>query len=246
MPLFVSHAARLLYPTLVSPFANGGASDSGSFRHIRKKRSLDYDRRWPGRQTTGEITRPASIAIEARATFFVIGDRAAKKFPELKSKKIRGQQDMKIANHTTDSPEPHLSGEHWNQKFSRRSMGCDEALAPRIATRAGRFFRARSGHKKFARSSGHPDVVARMLLIGWKRTRFRYGEERRPEAVAARICKQTRHRERSVLLHEGHHRDRARPPKHSVECVELTLRQLSENGYRFVIPASRQLRTNAA
>jgi hypothetical protein len=37
----------------------------------------------------------------------------------------------------------------------------------------------------------------------------------------------------------------ARNPKHSIRCIELTLRQLSEAGYRFVIPQSRQLRMSA-
>ena len=105
---------------------------------------------------------------------------------------------------------------------------------------AGRFFALRSVTKicSFIR------VLRRrgMLLIGWTARGFDTGK-RRPEAVAARICKQTRPGT-IVLLHEGHQIER--DPKHSVACVELTLRRLSESGYRFVIPASRQLRTNAA
>ena len=61
--------------------------------------------------------------------------------------------------------------------------------------------------------------------------------------VAERILKQTRPGT-IVLLHEGHQIER--DPKHSVACIEQTLQRLSENGYRFVIPASRQLRSNAA
>jgi peptidoglycan/xylan/chitin deacetylase (PgdA/CDA1 family) len=231
VPLFVSHAL-LLYPTLY-PHSQWWGPVIRSFATSEKEVWITIDD-GPTPEHTEEILNLLD-RYEARATFFVIGAKA-RAFPELIGK-IRGR-GHEVANHTLTHP----SHTFWRALESRifaEIDGCDEALA-RGLQRSRSFFRAPVGHKNFL---VHPVLRRRgMLLIGWTARGFDTGK-RQPEAVAARIFKRTRPGT-IVLLHEGHQIER--DPEYSIKCIAETLRELSESGYRFVIPASQKLRTNAA
>ena len=230
-PLFLSHAL-LLYPTLY-PHSQWWGPVIRSFATSEKEVWITIDD-GPTQEHTEEILNLLD-RYEARATFFVIGEKA-KKFPDL-IEKIRGH-GHEVANHTFTHPS-HTFWRTLESKIFAEIDGCDEALA-RGLQRSRSFFRAPVGHKNFL---VHPVLRRRgMLLVGWSARGFDTGK-RSPDAIAERILKQTRPGT-IVLLHEGHQIER--DPKHSVACIEQTLQRLSENGYRFVIPASRQLRSNAA
>ena len=213
MPLFVSHAL-LLYPTLY-PHSQWWGPVIRSFATSEKEVWMTIDD-GPTPEHTGEILDLLD-RYEARATFFVIGDRA-KKFPEL-VEKIRGR-GHEVANHTLTHP----SHTFWRASESRifaEIDGCDEALA-RGLQRGRSFFRAPVGHKNLL---VHPVLRRRgMLLIGWTAA---VSIRKTPSGGGCGAHLQSRRvRERSCFLHEGQQIER--DPKHSVACIELTLRQLSE------------------
>jgi peptidoglycan/xylan/chitin deacetylase (PgdA/CDA1 family) len=229
VPLLVSHML-ILYPTL-NPHSQWWGPVIRSFATSEKEVWITIDD-GPTREHTEKILELLD-RFQAPATFFVIGEQA-KKLPELIEKiRARGHE---VANHTLTHP----TNTFWRaleSKIFAEIDGCAGALA-RDANRGRSFFRAPVGHKNFF---VHPVLRRRgMLLIGWTARGFDTGK-RTPDEVAARILKQTRPGA-IVLLHEGHQLER--DPLHNPKCVELTLRQLAEDGYRFVIPESRQLRTN--
>jgi peptidoglycan-N-acetylglucosamine deacetylase len=231
IPLFVSHML-LLYPTL-NPHSQWWGPVLRSFETSGKEVWITIDD-----GPTAAHTEPILDLLEryqARATFFVIGEQA-KKFPDLIEKiRARGHE---IANHTLTHP----STSFWRASEARifaEVDGCDEVLAHDF-NRSRSVFRAPVGHKNFF---VHRVLRRRgMFLISWTARGFDTAR-RHPDEVAARILKYCRPGA-IVLLHEGH--QIARDPYYNPACVEKTLRRLAENGYSFVIPELRQLRTSAA
>lgn len=169
--------------------------------------------------------------FEARATFFVIGERA-EKYPHLVTEILaRGHA---LANHTRTHPAPSF----WcagPRRIGREIDGGAEFLRT-TEGRPADFFRAPAGLKN---PFVHPALERRGLkLIGWT-VRGLEGVVRDPLKVAQRIEKGVKPGA-IVLLHEGKRTEAE--PDFSPRCLELTLQHLSARGYRFVIPASAQLR----
>ncbi|MGH8093665.1 MAG: polysaccharide deacetylase family protein [Chthoniobacterales bacterium] len=159
----------------------------------------------------------------AKATFFVIGERAIK-FPlELKAIRAAGHE---IANHTATHP----SATFWCLPPARIGQEIDRCDV------AGRYFRAPAGMKNFF---VHPALEGRkMELIGWS-VRGLDTVKKDAASVAQRILRGVKPGA-IVLLHEGHRA--ARDPDFHPRCLELTLRALTNANYLCVLPRPEQLR----
>lgn len=163
--------------------------------------------------------------FEARATFFVIGQRAAKFPNELNAIRTAGHE---IANHTFSHP----SATFWCLPPGRIASEIDQGMAAPC-------FRSPVGMKNLF---VHPALARRNLrLIGWT-VRGLDTVSQRPEAVAARIMREVKPGA-ILLLHEGH-RTATDPDFHS-RCLELTLTALTKANFRCVLPRPEQLRTGA-
>lgn len=227
VPVFASHLL-LLYPTLASQSQWWGPV-MRSFATSRREVWLTIDD-GPDEEHTEKILDLLD-RFSARATFFVVGERAVK-FPHLLDRVLaRGHQ---IANHTFT----HSSGSFWIAPPSRISSEIDrcDSVTNLEGNWSRLFFRAPAGLKNLF---VHPALARRaMSLIGWTVRGFDTSD-RAPEIVAARILKQVEPGA-IILLHEGHRlKDN---PSYNPACVELALRGLAERGYEFVIPRPEQLR----
>jgi peptidoglycan/xylan/chitin deacetylase (PgdA/CDA1 family) len=162
----------------------------------------------------------------ARATFFVIGARGEAHPHLITEILMRGHE---VANHTFH----HRSGSIWAagpKTIAREIDDCAALLRP-TPQRPARFFRAPAGLKS---PFLHPVLRARGLqLIGWRARGFDT-IRRDATAVARAISKQVRPGA-IILLHEGHHQAHA-------ESIAATVREVSEAGFRFVVPDPAQLR----
>jgi peptidoglycan/xylan/chitin deacetylase (PgdA/CDA1 family) len=173
--------------------------------------------------------------FDARATFFVVGERA-EKHPHLITEILtRGHA---LANHT----DTHPRGSFWcagPRKIAREIDRCAESLRS-TPERPPRFFRSPVG---MTNPFVHPALARRSLtLIGWS-VRGLDTIRRDPMRVAERI-EQHAKPGAIILLHEGQRTEDA--PEFNPRCVELTLQRLSARGYRFVIPPAESLRTSGA
>lgn len=173
--------------------------------------------------------------FDARATFFLIGERAEKN-PHLVTEILaRGHQ---IANHTYSHP----SGTFWMAGPGRIAAEID-LCAELLRTgpdRLGQFFRAPVGLKNVF---VHPELERRgLVLVGWS-LRGLDTVKRDPAQVANRIVRGVK-AGAIVVLHEGHRV--ASAPDFHPRCLELTLAGLAEQGYRCVIPRLEQVRPRAA
>jgi peptidoglycan/xylan/chitin deacetylase (PgdA/CDA1 family) len=230
-PIFLSHLL-LLYATLV-PNCQWWGPVMRSFTTKEREVWLTID---DGPSPAHTMTILDLLdRFEARATFFVIGNRA-EKYPHLLTEILsRGHE---IANHTYTHP----SGTFWAAGPARVSTEID--LCAEIL-RAGpdrplRFFRAPAGLKNLF---VHPELTRRGLaLIGWT-VRGLDTVRRNPELVAARILSRAKPGA-IILLHEGQRL--AKDPEFNPRCLESTLGGLAERGYRFVIPRPEQLRSHSA
>jgi peptidoglycan-N-acetylglucosamine deacetylase len=169
--------------------------------------------------------------FEARATFFVIGQRA-EQYPHLVTEILaRGHE---IANHTYTHP----SGSFWfagPQRIGAEIDLCAELLRA-APDRPAHFFRAPVGLKNVF---VHPELERRRLaLIGWA-VRGLDTVRRDPVQIARRIVAATKPGA-IIVLHEGHRTEKN--PEFNPRCLELTLSGLAEQGYRCVIPRPEQLR----
>jgi peptidoglycan/xylan/chitin deacetylase (PgdA/CDA1 family) len=221
--LFLSHLL-LLYPTLVANCQWWGRVVT-HFETSRPEVWLTID------DGPDSVHTPQMLALlrefEAKATFFVIGKRAAQ-FPEL-LKEIR-QAGHEVANHTATHP----SASFW--AFTPRQIAdeIDQAGLPASS------FRAPAGLKNFW---VHPALARRNLeLIGWS-IRGLDTVSRDPEKVAARILRGIKPGA-IIVLHEGHRI--ARGPDFHPDCLRATLRGLTNLGYRCVLPTPAQWRPRAA
>ncbi len=160
--------------------------------------------------------------FDARATFFIIGERAAKFPNELAAIRAAGHE---IANHTFSHP----SGTFWCLSPTRIASEIDRSGIP------GPYFRSPAGMKNFF---VHPALARRNLrLIGWT-VRGLDTVSNDPAAVAARIMRKVRPGA-ILLLHEGH-RTETEPDFHP-RCLELTLAALTKANYRCVLPGEHAL-----
>ncbi len=163
--------------------------------------------------------------FDARATFFVIGQRAAKFPNEMNAIRTAGH---KIANHTFSHP----SAIFWCLPPGRIASEIDQGIAAPC-------FRSPAGLKNLF---VHPALARRNLrLIGWT-VRGLDTVSQQPEAVAARIMRRVKPGA-ILLLHEGHRT--ATDPDFHPRCLELTLTALTNANYRCVLPRPEQLRTGA-
>jgi peptidoglycan-N-acetylglucosamine deacetylase len=227
-PLFASHML-ILYATLV-PGAQWWGPVYRSFQTADREVWLTIDD-GPSPEHTLQILEVLAH-FDARATFFVIGEKADQ-HPHLITEILtRGHS---LANHTHTHP----SFTFWCTppgKLAREVDACAETLRT-TRERPAQFFRAPAGMKN---PFVHPLLARRGLrLIGWT-VRGLDTVKRDPARVAERIEKRVRPGA-IVLLHEGHHV--GRDPDYQPRCIELTLQRLSARGYKFVIPPPEQLRT---
>lgn len=171
---------------------------------------------------------------DARATFFVIGKRAQES-PELVEEIVR--RGHELANHTF----AHRSSTFWCSSPGRVAEEincCADVLEKQIA-KSSMLFRAPAGIKN---PFVHPALARRkMLLIGWT-VRGLDTVLRHASDVSERIFQNVRPGA-IILLHEGHRI--GRDPDFHPRCLELTLRGLTERGYRFVIPQLSDPNANA-
>jgi peptidoglycan/xylan/chitin deacetylase (PgdA/CDA1 family) len=164
----------------------------------------------------------------ARATFFVIGERAAR-WPELLIEITR--RGHEIAHHTHTHPARTL----WCASTLRLAAELDRPLQLfRSLGIAVRFFRAPVGIKHLLLA---PLLAQRSLdYLGWS---IRSGDCHAPsiDAIADGIIRQL-HPGAIVLLHEG----ASVPARFRVAAVARLLEAVAHNGYACVIPDRRQLR----
>ena len=230
LPLFVSHML-LLYPTLVANCQWWGPVFTRFDTEAREVWVTIDD--GPSPAHTTQLLEILD-RFNARATFFVIGEHA-EKHPHLITEILaRGHS---LANHTYSHP----SGTFWCASAGRIRKEIDRCAETLRTTleRPAQFFRAPAGMKN---PFVHPALARRGLgLIGWT-VRGLDTAARDPVAVAERIEKRACPGA-IILLHENH-RVTSNPDFHP-QCLELTLQRLAARDYRFVIPASDQLRTRA-
>ncbi len=220
--LFVSHML-ILFPTLVANCQWWGPVVT-HFETTRREVWLTID------DGPDPVHTPRMLEIlqrfEAQATFFVIGERAAKFSAELEA--IRAAEH-EVANHTASHP----SATFWCLPPARIAAEIDQSGI------ASRYFRTPAGLKNFF---VHPALQRRkMELIGWSvRGLDTVGKD--AEAVAARIMRRVKPGA-ILLLHEGHRT--ATDPDFHPRCLERTLIALTKADYRCVLPRPEQLRPAA-
>jgi peptidoglycan/xylan/chitin deacetylase (PgdA/CDA1 family) len=165
---------------------------------------------------------------QARATFFVVGERAAK-HPELIAEIVRQGHD--VAHHTYSHP----AGSFWWATPRRVKAELDRTLdALRIAGVTPRWFRAPVGIKNLFLE---PALRARGLqTVAWN-VRSLDGIVRDPARVAERVRRYVQPGA-IILMHEG---PRVAPAVR-VTAIALVLEWLRAEGYRCVLPTADQLR----
>lgn len=158
---------------------------------------------------------------QARATFFLVGDRAAAR-PELVREILR--RGHEIGNHSRSHPQA------WFWALGPRRMrdeivGCQQQLQA-ITGQAPRWFRAVVGHS-------NPFVAAPLRELGLARVAW---SARGFDAVASDPARVLERIERDlspgaiVLLHEG------APHGRNVEMIATLLQRMDALGYRGVLP----------
>jgi peptidoglycan-N-acetylglucosamine deacetylase len=160
-------------------------------------------------------------AHDAKATFFLVGERAARHPGHVREILRRGHG---IGNHSATHPAPWF----WalGPVRMRREIADTQTILTGIAGEPPRWFRAVVGMSNpFVSAALKPHDLAR---VAWNARGFD-GVEADPGAVVARI-------ERSlspgaiVLLHEG------APHGRNVEAISLLLKRLDALGYHTTLP----------
>ena len=220
--LFLSHLL-ILFPTLVANCQWWGPVLT-HFETPRAEVWLTID------DGPDPIHTPRMLEVlrrfEAKATFFVIGQRAAKFPAELESIRAAGHE---VANHTASHP----SGTFWCLTPSRIAREIDQCG---VSTS---YFRAPVGLKNFF---VHPALKRRgMELVGWT-VRGLDTVSRDADAVAARILREVKPGA-IILLHEG--RRTTTDPDFHPRCLERTLAALTKANYRCILPRPELLRPRA-
>lgn len=165
---------------------------------------------------------------QARATFFLIGERA-ERHPALVAEIAR--RGHEIAHHTHTHP----MAAFWCATPARVRRELDDATAAFAAAGVAvpRRFRAPVGIKNLFLA---PALAARGLdCIGWS-IRGADTFSKTPDAVATRVTRRLRPGA-IILLHEG-------PPIRPsvrVEAIRQIIEKTTARGYRFIIPAPERL-----
>ena len=227
-PLFVSHML-LLYPTLVANCQWWGPVFT-RFETSEREVWLTIDDGPSAAHTTQILDLLKQF--NARATFFVIGEKA-EQYPHLVTEILA--HGHTLANHT------HTHPRFWfwcagAGRIRREIDRCAETLRT-TPERPANYFRAPAGMKNMF---VHPALARRGLgLVGWT-VRGLDSVKSDAAAVAERIEKRVRPGA-IVVLHEGLRAET--DPQFTLRCVELTLQRLSARDYRFFIPEPAQLRS---
>ncbi len=168
---------------------------------------------------------------QARATFFVKGERAAR-FPDLVGEIVR--RGHAVANHSFSHP----SGSFWSLPPGRIAAeidGCNAELT-RITGEPVRQFRAPVGMKN---PFVHPALKERgMTLIGWS-SRGWDTVAHDPALAARRILARVTPGA-IILTHEG---EDVRGAHTGYACIERVVNSLADQGYAFIIPRKSRLLT---
>jgi peptidoglycan/xylan/chitin deacetylase (PgdA/CDA1 family) len=175
-------------------------------------------------------TTPQILALlekySARATFFLIGAKAAR-YPELTRMILRAGHT--IGNHTQTHPRFSFWG--FGPRALTREIDEFEATVSSIGVAAPIWFRAPAGLKN---PFLHPILAARGLqLVGWSSRAFdtqiddssRIVERIKRSIVSGAI----------ILFHEGHR------PAVCLEALDQLLRELTLEQFRLVLPQPREL-----
>ncbi|MBV9645554.1 MAG: polysaccharide deacetylase family protein [Verrucomicrobia bacterium] len=162
----------------------------------------------------------------ARATFFLIGAKAAR-HPELTRMILHAGHT--IGNHT--QTHPRFSFWRFGPRALAREIDGFEATIASIGVAAPIWFRAPAGLKN---PFLHPILAARGLqLVGWSARAFDTQIDD-PKRIVERI-KRSIVSGAIILFHEAHR------PTVCLEALEQLLRELSAEQFRLILPQSSQL-----
>ena len=215
----------LLYHVLV-PNAQGVVRVYTRFETVRREVWLTIDD-GPDAEDTPRILEVLA-RHGARATFFLVGERAAR-HPECVQAILR--QGHQVGHHTQTHPERSF----WCALPRRVGSELDHALAAFSAIGARpQWFRAPVGMKNLflARALRKRD----MSCVGWT-IRSWDSTARSPQEVVDTVLSRVRAGS-IVLLHEG---PRLRPAVR-VQAIAEVVRHLTGQGFRCVLPSAEQLR----
>ncbi|HZP60776.1 MAG TPA: polysaccharide deacetylase family protein [Opitutaceae bacterium] len=222
---FVGPDLYLLYHLLV-PSAQGVVRVFTHFATAEKEVWLTID------DGPDETDTPKILELldrhKARATFFVIGEQAARQ-PALVAEIVR--RGHEVAHHTHTHP----LYTFWCASPLRVRKELDDGMAAlRTAGVQPRCFRPAVGIKN---PFLHDALASRGLAcIGWS-VRSRDCLSREANRVVKRVLRQVRPGV-IILMHEGPHA----PRPIRVEAISRLLDALSDRGYACVVPETRQLR----
>jgi peptidoglycan/xylan/chitin deacetylase (PgdA/CDA1 family) len=222
--VFFSPAPWLVWQFLV-PTSRGFGPAICRFRTTRSEVWLTID------DGPDPATTPRVLALlekhQARATFFLVGEKAAR-HPELVRQIV--QHGHTLGNHTHTHPQASF----WTASLARtgREMDrCSEAIHESVG-QAPRWFRPPVGLKSLAL---HRALAARDLeLVLWS-ARGYDTKTRQPGRAVRRILR-TLAPGAIILAHESGPADSQRLP-----VLAALLMALDEAGYRCVLPAAEQL-----
>ncbi len=210
---------------LFAPRAQGLVRTHRRFTTARREVWLTIDD-GPDPEDTPRILELLA-AHNARATFFVIGENAARHPALIRAIAAAGHE---VAHHTHTHP----LAAFWCASPARVAQELDAVLETlRAAGVRPTRFRPPAGIKNFWLA---PALSARGLTcVGWSAR----GLERWPGDAAAVAARATRGLAPGaiLLLHEGHRV----PAAIRVEAIRRVLERLREQGYQCVVPASEQL-----
>lgn len=252
LPLFLSAGALVLWHQL-APNAQGLVRVFSRFQTDRREVWLTFDD-GPDPEDTPRLLDLLD-QHQARATFFLIGQRAAR-HPHLVAEIAR--RGHEIAHHTHTHP----TATFWSATPTRVHQELDAALPhldpilnhespilnhkslilnhksltnnPPASSGRVRLFRAPVGIKPL--SLGPALRQRQLLCLGWT-LRSRDTFARDPAAVAAHVLKKVRPGT-IILLHEGP----PLPPAIRVQALAHLLPALTAAGYRCLIPPTEALR----
>jgi peptidoglycan/xylan/chitin deacetylase (PgdA/CDA1 family) len=224
LALWLVPDALMAYHQLV-PRAQGFVRMYRRFATDRKEVWLTIDD-GPDPEDTPRIIEVLA-AHQARATFFVIGENAVA-HPELV--RALAAAGHEVANHTHTHP----LASFWYASPWRVGRELDQSLAAlRAAGAAPTRFRPPAGLKNIW--LGRALAARGLACVGWSAR----GLERRhetPEAVADHVLRRLAPGA-ILLLHEG---PRVHPAVR-VNAIRRVVEQLSDQGYRCVVPSPAQL-----
>jgi peptidoglycan/xylan/chitin deacetylase (PgdA/CDA1 family) len=219
--VFSGHAAALL--ATLYPYCDWWGPQRGDFATQNREVWLTIDD-GPDPVDTPMILDALS-RHGARATFFVIGEKA-RRHPALVHEIVR--RGHAVGNHSLTHP--HMSFWRLGPRRLDREVGeCSAAVEELTGKRPG-FFRAPTGMRNCFL---HPVLRRRVLeLVCWT-VRGLDGRDTDPAAIVGRIRRGVRPGA-IILMHESHRTIEGESV--AARCIPRVLAELTAEGYRFVIP----------